>query len=161
MTRMQMALALAGLIASQACRSSETALSLTEVATLRLPGTSTTLVIERRPMHANQAEYHRTVVLRMGPRDLVRQSMFDDTGGYSRTNVYRSSDSTFVLVDVEASYAANARGEELRRDDVRRTDAKSRGQFLGAFDIDSSRTWRFIPATEQPELPVEFRGGTG
>jgi hypothetical protein len=80
--------------------------------------------------------------------------MFGDTGGYSRTNVYREGDSAYVLSDAEASYTVHIRPPSVRRDSARRgADA-----YIGAFDVDSAGQWRFIPAAEQPERPAEFKG---
>lgn len=33
------------------------------------------------------------------------------------------------------------------------------GEFVGAFDTDDTRRWRFIPAAEREELSVAPRGG--
>ncbi len=110
-------------------------------------------------MHPFLAEYHRAVVLREGARELRRTPMFDDTGGYSRTNVYRLNDSAYVLVDAEGSFMVEPERRVVRPDDTRPTDVRSRGAFIGAFDVDSSRGWRFIPARERAERPAELRGG--
>ncbi len=81
--------------------------------------------------------------------------MFTDTGGYSRTNIYRVSHSIYVLRDAADSYEFDVARSALRKRESREVE----GRFVGCFDIDDSRHWRFIPAAERQEMPAEFRSG--
>jgi hypothetical protein len=146
-------LLLAGLFLTTACHDAAPG---SEQATFRPPGSDFAVTIERRPLSRVFAEYRRALILQGTDRgELARLAMFDDAGGYSRTNVYRDGGSAYVLRDAEASYTVHIRPPSVRRDSTRR----GAGAYIGAFDVDSAGRWRFIPATEQPERPAEFRGG--
>jgi hypothetical protein len=123
---------------------------LTEAA-FHIPGTKLELGLDRRCIHIFLAEYERTLVLRNAGRELLRQVIAVDTGGYTRMNVYRISSSVYYLqgllgndtyfLDIATpSVTGNAEWK-------RPVDA----EFLGAFDRDE-KGWRFIAASERPEI---------
>jgi hypothetical protein len=126
-----------------------------ERAVLKLPASARSVAIERQPMHAHLAEYHRTLILERDGRPVARAGMFDDTGGYSRSNLYRISDTILLVRDAEASYTIDVAKETIVKDEERRFG----GNFIGSFDVDASDRWRFISPDERKELPAEFRGG--
>src|SRR5262245_38428268 len=119
-----------------------------EEAVFELPKSDRSVVIERQPVHRFFAEYSRNAILRIGSRVVAETPLFLDTGGYSRVNVYRIDESTFLLRDAEASYSVGNKSTTISRDQERR----KLGTFVGSFDLDSSGKWRFIPAQERAEL---------
>jgi hypothetical protein len=127
----------------------------TEQAIFEFPASDRILAIERRPLHASLAEYRRTIILNRDRQPVARVAMFDDTGGYSRANLYRITDTIFLVRDAVASYTIDISKDTAVRDQQRR----SAGSFVGTFDVDGSRTWRFISSRERAELRTEFRGG--
>jgi hypothetical protein len=82
-------------------------------------------------------------------------ALIADSGGNSRTNLYRLDDTRLLLRDADASYVIDLAAHTIARDESRRKI----DTFMGSFDVDSSTEWRFVPATERPELPTEFGGG--
>lgn len=126
-----------------------------ETASLSIPGSAVTVTIERRAMHSVLAEYHRTLILMHQQEEAGREQLFDDTGGYSRVNVYQLDDSTYRLRDAHSSYTLDINAAVIRSDSSRQAG----GTYVGRFDVDDQREWRFIPASEGPELRAELRGG--
>lgn len=140
----------ASIAALTACARSE------ERATFRVPESSTTVAVERTPMHPYLAEYHRRVITEIEGRRAGRVELFPDTGGYSRANLYRLDAQGVLLRDADSSYTIDVTTGAVSKDEERRMA----GTFLGSFDIDGSKRWRFIPARDRPELPTEFRAGS-
>ena len=128
-----------------------------ETAAFAIPHSSLQLAVERIPTHPTLSEYDRVLVLRSRAGEVVRVTLFRDTGGYSRVNLYRLADSSYLARDAESSYLIRPPVQAITRDSARRV--ADSGRYLGAFAEDRDRTWRFIPAEEGPELPTEFRGG--
>ena len=119
----------------------------TASAIYRVPEFSMTIRVQLQPMHRWLAEYHRTLITDDGSREVSRTLLPDDTGGYLRINVYRLDSNTVVLMDSFGTYAIDLRTGAVAKDAVRRRE----GAFLGAFDKDQSRTFRFIAAAERAE----------
>jgi len=127
-----------------------------ERATFRVPESNTAVTVERTPMHAYLAESHRSVIIKIQGRPASRAELFPDTGGYSRANLYRLDARRVLLRDADSSYTIDVTSGTVSKDAERRIA----GTFLGSFDVDGSKTWRFIPARDRPELPTEFIGGS-
>jgi hypothetical protein len=114
----------------------------------------TSLELERRPAHLFLSEYDRVLILHSAGQRVAQIALLQDTGGYSRANLYGLAHNSLLLVDVEASYLVDTESHEIVRDDVRRRE----GRFLGAFDLDATKEWRFIPAEEKGESQDDFHG---
>ena len=127
----------------------------TETAEYSIPASDVSVVIERQASHAFLAEYHRLAYLVSSRQPLAQTALLADSGGYSRTNLFRLTETTLLLRDADASYLVDVRAKSIEKDDSRRKE----GIFVGSFDVDPSKAWRFIPAMERPELPTEFSGG--
>ena len=126
-----------------------------ERATFPVPGSSTTVTVARMPTHAFRAEYRRNLLVEGQGGPASRLELSADTGGYSRSNLYRIDDQRVLLRDADASYAIALATGITSKDEKRRAAAI----FLGSFDVDATGTWRFILVRERAELPTEFRGG--
>jgi hypothetical protein len=126
-----------------------------EEAAYRVPNTDAAIVIERKPAHPVLAEYHRWARLDVSGKPATQVELFIDSGGYSRANLYRLSGTAMLLRDADASYLIDVAARIVTRD----TQRRKAGSFLGSFDIDASKTWRYISAEERAELPTEFTGG--
>ena len=104
--------------------------------------------------HAFLAEYDRTVTIEIDGRPAARKTLFPDSGGYSRTNLYRLDAQHALLRDADASYTIDLASGAISKDDQRR----KAGMFIGGFDIDTSKSWTFIPSSEREELePLPLR----
>ena len=140
----------ASVAAIAACASSD------ERATFAVPDSITTVTLQRTSTHAFFAEYQRNLMTEVEGR-LVRQlTLFPDTGGYSRANLYRIDGQSVLLRDADSSYTIDVTTGTISKDEKRRAE----GTFLGSFDVDGASTWRFIFARERPELPTEMLGGS-
>jgi hypothetical protein len=119
-------------------------------AVFKIPGISAELVLERRGTHLFLAEYERTLILRVGLREIMRQEAAADTGGYSRMNVYQISPSEYFLSG-ELSYdrySLDMSVPAINKATLEEKPANSR--FIGCFDHDEEG-WRFIPEPERVE----------
>jgi hypothetical protein len=130
-----------------------------ERATTPIPGvpdSRVSLAIERTSNHGYLTEYRRTLIVALDGRESARLEMFTDTGGYSRTNLYRLSRGTVFLRDAFESFTIDLATGAVLRDESRRAPAA----FLGSFDVDAAGTWSFISASERGERPTELSGGS-
>ncbi|MGB7210009.1 MAG: hypothetical protein WBD27_15220 [Pyrinomonadaceae bacterium] len=127
----------------------------------KVPGTSVEIILERRAIHLFLAEYERTLVVRIGRRESLREKVAEDTGGYSRMNVYQTSPTEYFLSgDLSFDRYFLDVGKVSFRDaglNIRPHNAK----FMGAFDRDEETGWRFIPVSEREEQKnkTERNGG--
>jgi hypothetical protein len=98
-----------------------------ELARFQQPHSDTTVAIQRTS-HGPFAEYERTVIVELEGRTATQLSMFPDTGGYSRANLYQLEDERLLLLrDAEASYTIDLGARVITRDEARRQT----GTFLG------------------------------
>ena len=74
--------------------------------------------------------------------------MFRDTGGYSRTNIFKVSESIYLLQDMNDLYELNVVQRRLRKVEYGELIPREK-VFVGVFDVDDSKVWRFIPAKER------------
>ena len=116
-------------------------------AIFRVPDSSFDIILERRNIHLFLAEYERTLVVRFDGKEVVRQEAADDTGGYSRMNVFQLSDHEYFLVGELSfdSYFLDISRKSLTRLERRENALDS---FVGSFDRDE-KGWRFIPVSER------------
>jgi hypothetical protein len=98
-------------------------------AAVQLPEIDRSLVIERQPMHAYLAEYHRELILARNGQWPTHLSIFDDTGGYSRA-LYRITRSIWLVRDAEASHTVDVTNDTILRDQQRRSGGSFRREFL-------------------------------
>ena len=81
--------------------------------------------------------------------------LFPDTGYAGRRNVYLAAKGSVYVVgqydarviDTQNCQTSLAEFRHLDRDVI----------FLGSFDQDQEKRWRYVPALQRPELPFEKR----
>jgi len=135
------------LVTSVACTSSRS-----EYASVTLP--TMEIALERVPSNDSLAEYHRKLILRTpGSEDIVT-ALGDDTGGYSRTNLYLRADGTVTIRDAWGAQVADPVAATV----VPISSSSNFGVFLGCFDVDNGR-WTYIPSAARQEFPTAFQGG--
>jgi hypothetical protein len=121
-----------------------------------LPDSGAILALRLRPTHAFLAEYDRTLVLRLADGREIACDLLADTGGYARTHLYAFRDGSYLLrgsfdaVRIEATNPAIA--------PVSR-DIEDASEYVGAFDFDERRRWRFFALAESRERDLEPKGG--
>jgi hypothetical protein len=125
-------------------------------ATATLPDSDTQVIVQLVPMHAFLGEYRRSLVLRKSGVADVRVEMFPDTGGYSRTQLYRRPDGTYVVRGFFDSAKIDLAGHRLITEPERR---EAVGMYIGAFDHSDDRQWQFLDANQSPEQPLVASGG--
>jgi len=119
-----------------------------------IPNSNTVVGVQLTQSHPFLAEYDR--VLFFGPAEgpFQRIALFPDTGGYTLVNLYKLDASTLIADTIgNQSYRI-----ELDSDPgtpvLRNQPVESSTQFLGAFDFDKSREWRFIGAGDRPKRDI-------
>ena len=125
-------------------------------ATADLPGTTSHIIVQLEPMHPYLAEYRRALVLRKAGAPDQRLEMFPDTGGYSRTQLYRLPDGRFVVRGFFDTVSIDPAKHGLFAESE---TARDMGTYLGAFDDTGNGQWRFIDAARSPEQPLKAEGG--
>lgn len=119
-------------------------------AVFQIPQTNFEIVLERRPAHPFLAEYERTIILRVDGEEILNQEASFDTGGYSRMNIYQiSSTEYFLSGDINDKYELDVSKQKLNSN--LSAEKPLIAKFIGAFDVDEKRKWRFIPASERKE----------
>jgi hypothetical protein len=127
-------------------------------ASLPIAGTNASLRLERVCIHDFLAEYDRYLVLIVGGIAVTRTQISTDTGGRSRANVFfRKADSVLVLQDWMGRHVINVARSSIS--EVGFECAEPEGSvFVGAFDVDETKGWRFIPAAERKQMPMSVSG---
>lgn len=123
-------------------------------AVLRVSQTDIEIILERRCIHLFLAEYERTLVVRTGGKEILREDVAGDSGGYSRMNIYMISPTKYFL--------SGALSFDIHELDIARMELNSSSlskqpasaKFIGAFDFDKDkeRVWRFISVNQRPEI---------
>lgn len=127
-------------------------------ASLRIAGEGASLQLERVCIHDFLAEYDRLLVLNVGGRPVNRVQISTDTGGLSRANVFfRRADSMLIVQDRMGRYEVDPAWHIIREVSSECVNPKG-SVFVGAFDVDESKGWRFIPAAERKQMPMRGSG---
>jgi hypothetical protein len=125
-------------------------------AVTQLPGTDAQLTMTLKSSHPFLAEYDRTLVLSYGNKEGASQLLLNDTGGYSRSQLYALPSGEFVITsyfDQRATISTKNKSISIRKETL-----PPEAKYLGAFTDDSSRTWRFMNAVESPEQSLIVSG---
>ncbi len=133
-----------------------TAMSHPHEGTFVGPADGVRIVLQLQPIHPFLAEYRKTLVVSSTGGSHTSRELFSDTGGYLRTQLYLALDHSYYLkgyFDV-AHVSSDAAHITI---DV--TAVAVGARYLGAFDEDATRTFRFISARESPEQPLVPSGG--
>jgi hypothetical protein len=123
-----------------------------------MTGTNSSLLIIRRPKHLFLAEYDRTIMLRENGKVLARQELFSDTGGYSRASIFQLTEAKILLEDAFGEYEIDLTTQQISVRQNQNDNLQAR-TYLGVFDTDEKKVWRYIPATERKYAPTELKGG--
>lgn len=120
-------------------------------AVFRVPQTDFSIILEQYHAHLFLAEYERILVLQNGENEISRNEIAFDTGGYSRMNVYRTTPTRYFLQDISNIYEFDVNRSEIFKTAL---GTKYNGDFVGAFDFDGSKKWRFISSDERAEIKI-------
>ena len=131
---------------STAERARQMATPSAQGAVAQIPGTQLFVHVERRPSSAPAAVY-RTITLRLGDTAVSSLSLPADDGVRTRVEVLKVSATTYVLQDAFGVYIVDTQRRSLTRHEGGGV-AGPNATLIGAFDLDASKTWRFLPAAE-------------
>jgi hypothetical protein len=126
-------------------------------ASAKLPGSTSQIIVQLEPMHPYLAEYRRTLVLRKSGVPDQRVEMFSDTGGYSRTQLYRLDNGLFLVHGFFDAVIIDPTNHSLV---VMPETQNITGSYLGAFDKAKDRQWQFINANQSPEQSLVAKSGS-
>jgi hypothetical protein len=128
-------------------------------ATAKLANLPSKIIVQIVPMHPYLAEYKRMLVLRKAGSPDQQVEMFPDTGGYSRTQLYKLPDGKFLVSSFFDAFVIDLSKHSI----VAYTGtAAYAGTYLGAFDNTrqgNSEEWKFIDASHSPEQELVAQGG--
>ena len=125
-----------------------------ETALATIPGTRLSIRVERTPVHGSQPLwFQRTAVLFSADAAVSTLSLTNDGGGPpARLEVFKVSDSLTLLRDAGGLYAADADRRTFIRSDAGAPPGTA--AYVGAFDFDELKAWRFILASEVARPPA-------
>ncbi|GAA5232122.1 hypothetical protein GCM10025795_05350 [Verticiella sediminum] len=120
-----------------------------------------TIALDRTPRHFFLAEYDRTLVVFRDGKKIKSTPMGVDTGGAGHMNVYQMDSDTLLTVDRFGMYSVRLSDGTVRL--IGNADSfRPQGVFMGGFDTvreeSGRRVYRFLPAAEREEIPVEPAG---
>ena len=115
-----------------------------EAAFAPVPGTAFTVLVERRPVDSSPG-YRRTATLLAGDAAVASLELPADDGTRTRIEVYRVSETVFLLLDAYGTYVADGDRRTLTRQD---SFAYDKRVFVGAFDVGESKRWGFTPTSD-------------
>jgi hypothetical protein len=125
-------------------------------AVFKVPHADVEIILERRCIHLFLAEYERALVVRADGKEVLRKEAAADTGGYSRMNVYEISPTEYFL-------SGDLSGDRYELDIARQninsgylTERPAGAIFVGSFDREENKAWRFITAKERAEQPSKI-----
>jgi hypothetical protein len=125
-------------------------------AAISLPSSNSELAVQLEPMSPYFAEYRRSLILRTNGRPDIRVELFPDTGGYSRTQLYRLPNGLFLVRGFFDSVVIDASKHNLI---VKSDSYNIAGAYLGAFDTKGDGGWRFVDANQSAEQSLVAGGG--
>jgi hypothetical protein len=105
--------------------------------------------------HPFLAEYDRELVLLKNGKEIIKQELFPDTGGYNSTNLYRCNGNKYLVKGYFDSWLVDVNGSSIIEEECK----NGKKEFIGAFHDVESRLWRFFPANERKEEILGAQGG--
>ncbi len=118
-------------------------------------GSGMSIAIELFHTHPFFAEYQRELVLSLNGKELNRQILDPDTGGYSAANLYKCGAGKYQAKGYFDSWIINIDDFSISEGEC----AKESREFVGAFRGAGSKPWIFYPASARAEQLLEPTGG--
>lgn len=123
-------------------------------AAVDLPGTASRISVQLQPMHPYLAEYHRYLVLHKEGTPDQRVELFADSGGYSRTQLYKLPDGRFRVDGFFDSVIVDPLQHQISESGR----VRENGIYLGAFqNVKEGQwtEWRFLSPAQSPEETLD------
>jgi hypothetical protein len=128
-----------------------------EVARAALPN-GYELAIIRQPAHPFLAEYTRVVQLLRSQTVVSSDSLFTDTGGYGRLELFALGGDRYILRGPMQAHLINTAAASIT---LLGTTHAPTGKLLGVFDADSSGVWAYMATRDSTVVRSENRAFTG
>jgi hypothetical protein len=135
-------------IVSGACNS-----DVPEAAVMESPRFGLHVTVTRVATHPFLARYNLKVHIERGDGCVATSELFPDTGQAGRRNLYLSQSGTILVV---GQFDARVLPRDRCTIQLVEFHQLEQGQtFLGTFDLDERKQWRFLPPDVRPERPFE------
>jgi hypothetical protein len=124
---------------------------MSAVAQVTPPGVAVT--VTRVATHPFLARFNLKLTVRAAGGCSATSELFPDTGGVSRRNLYRGTTDQLYLIG-----QFDVRRFDLYRCGIELLEFRSLEAgliFVGAFDVDASGRWTFLPVDLRPERPFQ------
>lgn len=124
-----------------------------ESATVDLPTVGIHMTITRIATHPFLARYRLTLQVE-GPQGCSSTTeLFPDTGYAGRRNVYQQGSGSIIVLGQYDARVIDAQSCSVRLVEFQSLGAPS--TFLGSFDVDGEKRWRYLPAAVRAERLFE------
>lgn len=124
-----------------------------EVAVAEMPSLGLVLTITRVATHPFLARYNLSMKAAAGAACSAASELFPDTGGVSRRNVYLGTTGLLYVVGQYDIRVFNRDRCSVELQEFRLLESQL--DYLGTFDLDRDRRWRFFPPAARPEQQFE------
>ena len=124
-----------------------------EPAKADLPTAGLHLSLTRTATHPFLARYRLTLQVEGSEGCKATAELFPDTGYVGRRNVYQQDSGVIMILGEYDARLFDRRDCTIRLVEFR--SLVGQGIFLGAFDVDPQKRWRFVPSSERTERPFE------
>ena len=124
-----------------------------EPAEVHLPTTGLRLSVTRIATHPFLARYRLTLGIE-GPQGCTGTAeLFPDTGYVGRRNVYQQASGAITVLGQYDARVIDPDSCTIRL--VEFQSLTGQATFLGAFDVDAQKRWRYFPSAVRAERPFE------
>ena len=122
-------------------------------ATAEVPSVGTRVTVSRVASHPFLARYNLKVRVDGPSGCRASMDLFPDTGGVSRRNLYDTPAGLLYVIGQYDARVIDPRLCIITLSEFRFLEPQR--SFLGSFDEDGERGWRFLSPDERPERPFE------
>lgn len=126
-----------------------------ETASLELTALQLRLAIVRTATDPFLQRFNLTMNVQGGGGCQSSTELFPDTGYAGRRNVYLAAKGNVYVVGQYDARVVNAQNCQANLTEFRHLDRDV--IFLGSFDQDQNKHWKYVSALQRPELPFEKR----
>lgn len=124
-----------------------------EPAEADFPAIGIRLNVTRTATHPFLARFRLTLRIEAPPGCTATAELFPDTGYVGRRNVYQQGSGAITVLGQYDARVFDRDGCTIQL--VEFQSLTGQATFLGAFDVDSRKRWRFLPAAVRAERPFE------
>lgn len=113
------------------------------------------IIFELKSKHIFLAEYKRYVIIQKNGKEIIRQELFPDTGGYGASNLYRCNENVFFLKGYHDQWVLDFNQNSITAGEC----IDENPEYVGVFDGGRRTPLTFYTPLERKELKLEASGG--